>query len=118
MSRSALSSLCRKKRLMFSFNCAFTYSADGSRSSCKLNNGKWLLWPFRTASNERVMPYRILYNDVQREGAKLSPALASGLSCHVPLHNKPHAPVAHHIHENRGSILFSEDLVWQLFLRL
>jgi hypothetical protein len=32
------------------------------------------------------MPYRILCNGVQREGAKLSPALASELSCYVPLH--------------------------------
>ncbi len=29
----------------------------------------------------------MLCNDVQREGAKLSPKLASGLFCYVPLHN-------------------------------
>src|SRR6266699_3465715 len=33
------------------------------------------------------MPYRILCNGVQQEGAKLSPALASELFCYVPLHN-------------------------------
>ncbi len=33
------------------------------------------------------MPYPILCNGVQREGAKLSPALASELFCSVPLHN-------------------------------
>jgi hypothetical protein len=32
------------------------------------------------------MPYRILCNGVQREGAKLNPALASELFCYVPLH--------------------------------
>ncbi len=32
------------------------------------------------------MPYRKLCNDVQREGVKLSPELASGLFCYVPLH--------------------------------
>jgi predicted ATPase len=32
------------------------------------------------------MPSRILCNGVQREGAKLSPALASELFCYVPLH--------------------------------
>src|SRR6266568_3042914 len=32
------------------------------------------------------MPYRILCNGVQQEGAKLSPALASELFCYVPLH--------------------------------
>jgi D12 class N6 adenine-specific DNA methyltransferase len=31
-------------------------------------------------------PYRILCNGVQREGAKLSPALASELFCYMPLH--------------------------------
>ncbi len=33
-----------------------------------------------------LMPYRILCNDVQREGAKPRPDLASGLFCSVPLH--------------------------------
>ncbi|SRR5258708_1612342 len=33
-----------------------------------------------------MMPYRILCNDAQREGAKLSPELASRLFCCVPLH--------------------------------
>src|SRR3989442_11320793 len=33
------------------------------------------------------MPYRKLCNDVQREGAKLGPDLASGLFCYVPLHD-------------------------------
>src|SRR6266699_3140296 len=33
------------------------------------------------------MPYRILCNDVQREGAKSSPGLASELFCYMPLHN-------------------------------
>ncbi len=32
------------------------------------------------------MPYRILCNDAQREGAKLSPELVSSLFCYVPLH--------------------------------
>ena|SRR5947209_1363920 len=32
------------------------------------------------------MPYRKLCNDVQREGAKLSPDVVSGLFCFVPLH--------------------------------
>src|SRR5258708_33267 len=32
------------------------------------------------------MPYRILCNGVQREGAKLSPTVASELFCYVPLH--------------------------------
>ena len=32
------------------------------------------------------MPYRILCNAVQREGAKLSPALAPEPFCYVPLH--------------------------------
>jgi hypothetical protein len=32
------------------------------------------------------MPYRMLCNDAQREDAKLSPNLASGLFCHVPLY--------------------------------
>src|SRR6266446_1697268 len=32
------------------------------------------------------MPYRIVCNGVQREGAKLSPDLASELFCYVPLH--------------------------------
>jgi hypothetical protein len=32
------------------------------------------------------MPYRILCNGVQREGAKLRPALAWELFCSVPLH--------------------------------
>jgi len=32
-----------------------------------------------------MMPYRILCNGVQREGAKLSPALASELFCYVPI---------------------------------
>jgi hypothetical protein len=32
------------------------------------------------------MPYRILCNGVQREGAKLSLALASELFCPLPLH--------------------------------
>src|SRR6266699_4693711 len=32
------------------------------------------------------MPYRMLCNDVQREGAKLSPDRASWLFCDVPLH--------------------------------
>jgi hypothetical protein len=31
-------------------------------------------------------PYRILCNNVQREGVKASPELASGLFCYVPLH--------------------------------
>ena len=34
-----------------------------------------------------LMPYRMLCNDVQREGAKPSPDLAFGLFCYVPLHN-------------------------------
>ena len=33
------------------------------------------------------MPYRILCNGVKREGVKVSPDLASGLFCYVPLHN-------------------------------
>ncbi len=33
------------------------------------------------------MPYRILCNDVQREGVKASPDLASRLFQNVPLHN-------------------------------
>ena len=33
------------------------------------------------------MPYRIVCNGVEREGAKPSPDLVSGLSCNVPLHN-------------------------------
>jgi hypothetical protein len=34
-----------------------------------------------------MMPYRLLCNDVQREGVKPSPDLASGLFCYAPLHN-------------------------------
>jgi hypothetical protein len=34
-----------------------------------------------------LMPYQMLCNDVHREGVKLSPDLASGLFCCVPLHN-------------------------------
>ena len=34
-----------------------------------------------------LIPYRLLCNDVQREGVKSSPALASGLLCYAPLHN-------------------------------
>ncbi len=33
------------------------------------------------------MPYRMLCNDVKREGAKPSPDLVSGLFCFLPLHN-------------------------------
>ena len=33
-----------------------------------------------------LIPYRILCNDAQREGAKLAPELASRLFCYVPLH--------------------------------
>ncbi len=33
------------------------------------------------------MPYRFLCNDVQREGIKPSPGLASGLFCYASLHN-------------------------------
>jgi hypothetical protein len=33
------------------------------------------------------MPYRMLWNDVEREGAKPGPELVSGLFCYVPLHN-------------------------------
>jgi putative transposase len=33
-----------------------------------------------------MMPYRLLCNDVQRKAVKLSPGLASELSCYVPLH--------------------------------
>src|SRR6266567_1969483 len=33
------------------------------------------------------MPYRLLCNDVQREGTKPSRDLVSGLFCYVPLHN-------------------------------
>jgi hypothetical protein len=33
------------------------------------------------------MPYRFLCNDVQREGIKSSPDLASELFCYVVLHN-------------------------------
>ena len=33
------------------------------------------------------MPYRMVCNDVQREDAKPSLDLASGLFCFVPLHN-------------------------------
>src|SRR5438105_3770374 len=33
------------------------------------------------------MPYQILCNGVKREGVKVSPDLASGLLCYVPLHN-------------------------------
>src|SRR6266699_3884762 len=33
------------------------------------------------------IPYRLLCNDVQREGTKPTPDLASGLFCYVPLHN-------------------------------
>lgn len=33
------------------------------------------------------MPYRLLCDDVQREGAKPSPDLAFGLFYYVPLHN-------------------------------
>ncbi len=33
-----------------------------------------------------LVPYRLLCNDVQREGVKPSPELASGLFCYVPLH--------------------------------
>jgi ribonuclease HI len=40
----------------------------------------------RERNKEAEMPYRILCNGVQREGAKLSPALASELFCYVPLH--------------------------------
>src|SRR5258708_18524280 len=36
---------------MFSFKWAFACRASGSRSQWKPNNGKWLLWPFRTASS-------------------------------------------------------------------
>jgi len=32
------------------------------------------------------MPYRMLCNDVQREGVKFSPDLTSGLLCYVPLY--------------------------------
>jgi len=32
------------------------------------------------------MLYRLLRNDVQREGVKASPDLASGLFCYIPLH--------------------------------
>lgn len=33
------------------------------------------------------MPYRMLCNDVQREGAEASPGIAFGLYYYVPLHN-------------------------------
>ena len=33
-----------------------------------------------------MMPYRIVCNDVRREGVKASLDLASGLFCYVPLH--------------------------------
>ncbi len=33
-----------------------------------------------------MMPYRILCNVVKREGVKVSPDLASGLSSYLPLH--------------------------------
>jgi hypothetical protein len=33
-----------------------------------------------------MMPYRILCNDVRREGVKASPDLFFGLFCYVPLH--------------------------------
>jgi len=59
--------------LMFSFNCAFTYSADGSRSSCKLNNGKWLLWPFRTASSwsrRKVLKFSSCYTPSERHSER------------------------------------------------
>jgi hypothetical protein len=44
-----------------------------------------------------LIPYRLLCDDVQREGAKPSPDLASRLFCYVPLHNNrygiPHSAV-------------------------
>ncbi len=42
------------------------------------------------------MPSRLFCNGVWRKGVKASPELASGLFCYAPLHNKPHAPSAHH----------------------
>jgi hypothetical protein len=33
------------------------------------------------------MPYRMLCNDVKREGAKPCPDLVSGLFCYMPFHN-------------------------------
>jgi hypothetical protein len=41
----------------------------------------------RTSTGRSMpMPCRMLCNDGQREGAKLSPGLASGPFCYVPLH--------------------------------
>jgi hypothetical protein len=43
--------------------------------------------PSELPAEQRLMPYRLLCNDVQREGAKPRPDLASGLFYYVPLHN-------------------------------
>ena len=55
------------------------------------------------------MPYRFLCNDVQQEGVKPSPELASGLFCYVPLHEIgygicPH-PITHYYVQQSDSLL-------------
>jgi hypothetical protein len=70
------------------FQFLYTFSNDGRVVS------EYLL--FLTKSNMRgeaettesvVMPYRLLCNDVQREGVKSSPGLNFGLFCYAPLHD-------------------------------
>src|SRR6266566_10027691 len=72
----------------------YFYGSKGQPYGCFSNfsphgfelDGTW--WP--TSEHyfqaQKLMPYRILCNGVQQEGAKLSPALASELFCYVPLH--------------------------------
>jgi hypothetical protein len=54
-------------------------------------NKQWretlLSYPVFAVLTTGGMPYRMLCNDVKREGAKPSPDLVSGLFCFLPLHN-------------------------------
>ncbi len=55
------------------------------------------------------MPYLLLWYGVHREGAKLSPGLASGLFCYVPLHKFGMVSILFR-HFRSGDIL----IVWRL----
>jgi Putative DNA-binding domain len=75
-----------------------TYIASIRRTACSMANtgGGFILFGVKDRKvaiavlKDRIpgmMPYRMLCNDVQREGAKPSLDRASGLFCSVPLHN-------------------------------
>ena len=65
------------------------------------------------------MPYRFLCNDVQREGIKPSPGLASGLFCYASLHNIWYGiyPMTQELHANVKILIYplAHDLFRSVF---